>query len=272
MKPQTEAEMKEIHVRSGLNWQGRLTCSLLFLIAAAPLMGRARQPRFKVLAFCSEHTEPDHVEFGEQAVRFLSSLAKKDHFALQTTTNFADMNLATLKQYQLVLWLNDLPSDPQQREAFAQYMDSGGGWLGFHIAGYNDSSTHWPWFVAFLGGAVFASNSWPALPATLRVEDPTSPVTRGLPPSFVSPANEWYIWSPDPRRNQDVRVLLSLAASNYPLGWKDTLVSGDLPVVWTNTRYRMLYMNMGHGDKIFTSPIQNRLFENAILWLAPQKQ
>ncbi|HTW49453.1 MAG TPA: ThuA domain-containing protein [Acidobacteriaceae bacterium] len=246
-------------------------CSLLLLMAV-PAISHAQQPQFRVLAFYSEHTEPDHVEFGEQAVRFLSKLAKKDQFALQTTTNFADMKPATLRQYRLVLWLNDLPSSPQERAAFAQYMDSGGGWLGFHIAGYNDSSTNWPWFVGFLGGAVFASNSWPPLPATLRVEDRTSPVTRGLPSSFVSPANEWYIWNPDPRRNKDVRVLLSLDASNYPLGWKDTLVGGDLPVVWTNTRYRMLYINMGHGDRIFTSPIQNRLFENAILWLCTQNQ
>ncbi len=60
---------------------------------------------------------------------------------------------------------------------------------------------------------------------------------------------------------------MSLSPKNYPLGMKDTLVSGDLPVVWTNRRYKMLYCNMGHGDKIFTSEIQNQLFRNAILWL-----
>jgi type 1 glutamine amidotransferase len=30
----------------------------------------------------------------------------------------------------------------------------------------------------------------------------------------------------------------------------------------------MIYMNMGHGDKIFTSPTQNLLFEDSLLWLA----
>jgi uncharacterized protein len=245
--------------------------SLIFLAAALPAMSHAQQP-FRVLAFCSHHTEPDHVEFGEEAVRFLTGLAKKDHFDLQIDTNFEDTNLATLKPYQLVIWLNDLPAGAQEREAFAHYMDSGGEWLGFHIAGYNDSSTNWPWFVSFLGGAIFDSNSWPPLPATLRVEDPASPVTRGLPRSFESPANEWYIWKPDPRESKNVEVLVSLDGSNYPLGWKDTLVGGDLPVVWTNTRYRMLYINMGHGDKIFTSNIQNRLFENALLWLRSQAE
>jgi uncharacterized protein len=31
----------------------------------------------------------------------------------------------------------------------------------------------------------------------------------------------------------------------------------------------MLYLNMGHGDRIFSSDMQNQLFENAVLWLAP---
>ncbi len=30
-------------------------------------------------------------------------------------------------------------------------------------------------------------------------------------------------------------------------------------------------MNMGHGDKIFTSADQNKLFEDAILWLGTRK-
>jgi hypothetical protein len=37
--------------------------------------------------------------------------------------------------------------------------------------------------------------------------------------------------------------------------------------VWTNTKYRMVYINMGHGDKVLTSDTQNKIFENALLWL-----
>jgi uncharacterized protein len=74
--------------------------------------------------------------------------------------------------------------------------------------------------------------------------------TTGLPASYESRANEWYLWKPSPRLNQDVCVLLTLAPSNYPLGKKDIIMEGDLPVVWTNTKYRMLYINMGHGPII----------------------
>jgi len=35
--------------------------------------------------------------------------------------------------------------------------------VGFHVAGYNDKDSNWPWFVDFLGGGVFHSNSWPPL-------------------------------------------------------------------------------------------------------------
>jgi len=191
-------------------------------------------------------------------------------FHFESTTHWEELNVENLKKFQLVIWLNDFPKTPEQRAAFENYMTHGGAWLGFHVSAYNDDSTHWPWFVDFLGGAVFYGNNWPPLPAKLIVDDRTHPVTRGLPATFMAPANEWYIWKPSPRLNKDVRVLLTLDPSNYPIGLKDTITGGDLPVVWTNTRYRMLYMNMGHGDKIFTNSDQNRLFENAIRWLRPR--
>jgi type 1 glutamine amidotransferase len=64
---------------------------------------------------------------------------------------------------------------------------------------------------------------------------------------------------------------LTLDPSNYPIGKKDIITEGDLPVVWTNTKYRMLYINMGHGPAVYADPIQNELFENAILWLGNGK-
>lgn len=241
-------------------------------MALSPVARAQQQPSFHVLAFYSETVEHDHVDFAHQALQFFSSAAQRDHFVFASTTNWDDLNEATLAQYQLILWLDDFPHTSQQRAAFEQYMTHGGGWLGFHIAAYNDKGTRWPWFLDFLGGGVFSGNNWPPLPATLTVDDRTHPVTRNIPASFLSPANEWYIWSPSPRRNKDVKVLLTLSPSNYPIGLKDVVTGGDLPVAWTNTRFRMLYMNMGHGDRIFTSDTQNRLFEDAILWLGSTKQ
>jgi len=225
------------------------------------------QKSFHVLAFYSSHTEPDHVAFAEQALHFFSDIAKKDGFEFDSTTRWDDLNAATLRRYQVVVWLNDFPHSEEQRAAFEQYMEHGGSWLGFHVSAYNDKDTQWPWFVRFLGGGVFYGNNWPPLPAKLVVEDRANPITKRLPPSYTSPANEWYIWEPSPRLNKDVKVLVTLDPANFPLGLKDTLTGGDIPVVWTNTKYKMIYMNMGHGDKIFASAEQNFMFEDALLWL-----
>lgn len=240
-----------------------LTCGMILLSAA---VARGQQATFHVLAFYSTHEEADHVAFARQAVRFYAALAGKDHFIFRSTTNWNDLNVSTLRQYRVILWLNTSPSENKERSAFEQYMEHGGAWIGFHAAGYNDESTHWSWFARFMG-AVFYGNSWPPLPATLSVDDPRNPVTNCLPKTFISPANEWYSWRPDPRANKKIRVLLTLDPKNYPLGLKDTLLAGDVPVMWTNTRYKMIYINMGHGNQIFSSPVQDRLFEDALLWL-----
>lgn len=246
----------------------RLSGSLLAILAlaATPVCARGKQPSLRVLAFYSANVEADHVEFAKQAAGFYSEAARSGQYSFAFTTDWDDLNPRRLKDIDLVLWFNDSPHKPAQRAAFENYMENGGGWIGYHAAAYNDSGTNWPWFVSFLGGAVFYGNNWPPLPATLEVDDRTNGVTRGLPSTFLSPANEWYSWLPDPRGNKDVKVLLTLAKSNYPLGLKDTITAGDVPVVWTNTKYRMLYINMGHGDKIFTDATQNKLFVNALLW------
>ena len=251
---------------------GHRWIALLLAIVGLSLTANAQLPAKHVLAFYSAGAERDHVIFAEQAVKFFAAAAKAHGFEFSSTTDWNDLNATRLAGVQLVLWLNDSPHTPSQRAAFESYMEHGGGWMGFHAAAYNDESTGWPWFVSFLGGAVFYGNNWPPLPANLDVDEPSSPITRRVPSHFMAPANEWYIWKPSPRANPAVKVLVTLARSNYPIGLKDTIEGGDVPVVWSNTRYRMIYMNMGHGDKIFSSAEQNCLFEDAIESLLSQSR
>jgi uncharacterized protein len=237
--------------------------------SASPASGR--HTPMHVLAFYSTHVEGDHVEFALQAVKFYAQAAGVGRYRFESTTNWDDMNAQRLDGVQVVLWLNDSPHTGDQRAAFESYMEKGGGWIGFHAAAYNDRSTNWPWFVSFLGGAVFYGNNWPPLPGRLFVDGGSHPVTRHLPAHFLSPDNEWYSWQPSPRANEDVKVLMTLERSNFPLGLKDTITAGDVPVAWTNTKYRMIYINMGHGDKILTDPRQNRMFEDALLWVGRRR-
>jgi type 1 glutamine amidotransferase len=230
-------------------------------------VGRLRGPRFKALALYSTNVEMDHVDFAYDAIKFYNKLAAKKGFVMDTTSNWEKLNDENLKNYQLVIWLDEFPHNEAERRSFEKFMTNGGAWLGFHVSGYNDKDTHWPWFVDFMGGAVFYNNNWPPLPAKMIVDDNKYPVTKHLPKNYTAPINEWYGWKPSPRDNKDVKVLVTLDPGNYPLGKKDVIRGGDIPVVWTNTKYKMLYMNMGHGDMNLTSSVQNKMFADAILWL-----
>ncbi|MBE9598257.1 ThuA domain-containing protein [Pedobacter sp. MC2016-24] len=228
---------------------------------------QAQYPRFKVLAFYNKQVESAHVDFANDAIKFFKDLTIGNGFVFDLTTNMDDMNDEKVKGYQLVMMLNDFPNSPAQKQAFQKYMKNGGGWMGFHVAAYNDRSTKWPWFVDFLGGGVFYRNNWPPLPAKLVIDDTNHPITIGLPNTYIAPANEWYQWKPSPRERKNVKVLASLSTDNYPLGLKDILPDGDTPVIWTNTDYRMIYLNMGHGGEIFKDATQNKLIIAALRWV-----
>jgi uncharacterized protein len=239
-------------------------CAMLLLTAA---LNAQPYPRFKVLAFYSTTVEKAHVDFANDAIQFFKELTVGNGFVFDTTSNMTDLNDEKIKDYQLLVWINDFPHNGAERAAFEKYMDNGGGWLGFHVAGYNDKTTKWPWFVNFLGGAVFYNNNWPPLPAKLTVDDTSHPVTKAIPSTFISPVGEWYQWKPGPRENKKVKVLVSLSPENFPMGIKHIIADGDMPVVWTNTDYRMIYLNMGHGPHILSDATQNKLVINAFRWV-----
>ncbi len=227
----------------------------------------AKAPRFKALIYYTQHAEEAHVQFAEQATTFFKKLNYGDGFVLDITTDFSKYPYEKLKEYNVIIMLNTSPNTKAERDAFEQYMENGGGWVGFHAAAYNDKNTHWPWFVKFLGGGVFYCNNWPPQPVLVEVDNEEHPVTKNLPASFVAPASEWYQWTPSPRQNKDVEVLLSLSPKNYPLGIKDVVNFSDFPIVWSNKNYRMIYLNMGHGDEEFIDGTQNLLLVNAFRWV-----
>ena len=45
---------------------------------------------------------------------------------------------------------------------------------------------------------------------------------------------------------------------------KNTLNGGDIPVAWINTKYRMVYLNYGHGDRIYSTPILPTMIDNSL--------
>jgi len=248
-------------------------------------------PKFKVIAFYTGKDDLAHISFVHEANHWFPKMAAQYHFAYEATTNWNNLNAEFLSHYQVVLFLDTRPETPAQRNAFQKYMEAGGAWMGFHFAAFaltpSSYPQNWDWYHnQFLGSGEYVSNTWRPTSAVLRVEDTNHPALKRLPPTFASAPNEWYRWKNDMRTNSDIKILLSIDPASFPLGtgpkqyeiWHD----GYYPVVWTNKKFRMMYVNMGHNDMdyehkfdktnktlsfTFDNEMQDRLILDGLLWL-----
>jgi hypothetical protein len=244
-----------------------------------------------VIAFFTAKQDQAHISFVQEAVRWFPEAAAKHNFAFDTTSDWRNLNATYLAKYQVIVFLDTRPEDPDQRAAFQTYMEHGGAWMGFHFAGFaltpSTYPANWDWYHnTFLGSGSYASNTWRPTSAVLRVEDPKHPVTSHLPATFTSSPSEWYRWEKDLRKNPDIDILLAVDSTSFPLGtgpkpheiWHE----GYYPVAWTNRRYRMVYFNFGHNDidyehkfgpdnrtlsHTLDNPVQDQLIVDGLLWL-----
>lgn len=261
------------------------------LLCCATLTAGTREPAFSVVAFYTAKEDDAHISFVREARLWFPEMAAKYRFRFDTTSDWHNLNGAFLAKYQVVVFLDTRPEDPAQRAAFQTYMEHGGGWMGFHFAGFaltpSAYPANWDWYhETFLGAGSYVSNTWRPTTAVLRVEDRTHPATAHLPQTFTSSSSEWYRWEHDLRRNPDIDILISIDSTSFPLGTGpkqyEIWHSGYYPVVWTNKKYRMIYFNMGHNDIDYehkydttnktlsltlNNPIQDRLIIDALLWL-----
>lgn len=240
--------------------------------------------KFKVIAFYTAKNDQAHISFVHEANKWFPKVAQENHFQYDSTSNWDNLNAKFLAQYKVVLFLDTRPDIPSQREAFQKYMENGGAFIGFHFSAFalNDSSypQNWDWYHnTFLGSGEYGSNTWLPTSAVLRVEN-QDPITKGIPKTFSSQPNEWYRWSNDLTKNPNIKILLAIDESSFPLGTgpkaHEIWHSGYYPVVWTNKKYKMLYVNMGHNDidyehgtnktlsNSFENENQNKLILNAL--------
>ncbi|MEV4603582.1 RICIN domain-containing protein [Amycolatopsis sp. NPDC049253] len=237
---------------------------------------------FKVLAFYSGTYDAAHISFENEARPWFQQQAAANGYTFTATNNWNQLTSLTTSQAAVVMFLDDQPQSQAQFDGFKRYMDSGGGFFGFHVTAYNDSSTpsYANWFHNdFLGTGRFVSNSWGPTGETLKIENRTHPSTVNLPATIQSSVSEWYSWQKDLRQNSNISILASLDPGTFPVGDdpSQTWYSGYYPIMWTNKNYKMIYANFGHNkmnydtntalSSTFASPDQNRFVLDGLRWL-----
>ena len=92
-----------------------------------------------------------------------------------------------------------------------------------------------------------------------------------------------YKWEKDITKNPDIKILISIDSTSFPLGTGPKLHeiwhSGYYPMVWINKKFKMIYLNMGHNvidyehktnkelSSTFKNETQNKLVMDALFWL-----
>jgi hypothetical protein len=261
---------------------------LTIVLSSLLALNLAAQEDFRVLAFFTAKNDRAHISFVHEANKWFSDLGTLHHFSYDSTSDWSRLSDAGLSGYQVVIFLDTRPEEPAQRRAFEKFMKNGGAWMGFHFAGFaltpSAFNQDWDWYHnEFLGAGEYKSNTWRPVPAVLRVERRDHEATKNLPETFTTAPCEWYRWKRDITKNPDISILLSVDPSSFPLGTgpkpHEIWHTGYYPIVWTNIKYTMIYLNMGHNDidytektfaelsSSFSSATQNQLILDAILWL-----
>ena len=281
IRPRTAA------TRSGtLGTAARLLALIAILLGvqAGPSSAAHAAPAFKVIAFYDGTCDPAHISFVHEANVWFPQQAAQYGFSYTATNDWSQLNTANLANYQVVMFLDDYPQTASQRSAFQAYMQSGGGWIGFHVSAYNDAApSDWSWYhETFLGTGTFQTT--PGVPrprrsgSRIRTTRRRPHCPRPSPPRSASgtagrttcgrtrTSTSWPRWTP----------------STFPIGTdpNQTWYSGYYPIVWSNRNYRMVYNNFGHNamdystnttlSSTFASAQQNQLLIQEIRWAAGQ--
>ncbi|MEZ2413830.1 ThuA domain-containing protein [Muriicola sp. E247] len=182
----------------------------------------------------------------EKGVRTLQELSKAHSFSVTQTENSNDFNKDNLRQYSLVIFLSttlDVLNEVQQ-QAFTQYINQGGNYMGVHAA--TDTEYDWPWY-GKLAGAYFMSHP-EQQEATINVVDRGHASTSHLGETWIH-FDEWYNFK---ELNPDVKVLMQLDESSYSGG-----ENGDFhPIAWYHEYEggRSFYTGLGHTEEAYDDP------------------
>lgn len=184
---------------------------------------------------------------------------------------------------------NVLP-EPSQRAALEGFVEGGGGWVGIHGSSSmdDDVAAGWPWYRALVG-ARFTGHTVARLwcdadlgsgpghvhegpfaeapadaepvgpgvamtscePATVHVEDPTSPAIGGIADGDVR-ADEWYGFDDNPRSR--VHVVATVDESTYSPAAGE--MGADHPIVWWHRVGSgvAVYNSLGHAAATWRDP------------------
>jgi type 1 glutamine amidotransferase len=173
----------------------------------------------------------------------------------------------SIRRFDAVCFMNTvgvLTEDAELRESLLAFVRGGGGFVAFH-AGGGATFVEWPEYGQFpefgemVGGYENGGHPWaPDEPITIRVEDPTHPLTRMLDPAGFVVEDEVFQFQSPPYSREKVRVLLSIDTDRTDMSPErrflpERAADRDFPMSWIKTygTGRVFYTSFGHNTHMY---------------------
>jgi type 1 glutamine amidotransferase len=208
----------------------------------------------------------EHVKTANAA---LQSIVQKKGWDPFVTENAAVFNPEALAKFDVIvlnstsgnIWTDD------QRAAFRQWLEKGGGLVALHGAG-GDPHYDWKWYVDVVIGAQFIGHTnKPQFPqGVIRIAEPEHPAMRGLPAEWRR-EEEWYAFNRMPS-GYNTKILARLDEKSYEPPAEQRM--GDHPIIWTRCigRGPVFYSALGHKAETYSEPLHLQMIDGALSWAA----
>jgi uncharacterized protein len=234
-----------------------LFASLLIIISTLAYAQQAevKWKNVKVLVYTKNGKGYVHENI-ESSVKGIQKLGQEKGFTVVTSDDPSIFTSENLKQFTFLLFSNtnnDVFDTNEQRLAFRQYIEAGGGFVGLHSA--LGTERNWTWFKMLLGG----SFAWhPKFqPLTLKVIDASHASAKNLPSNWKKEDELYFLKEMYPGINvilahdltsvkedeEKAKAAAGFFNRYYPAAWYQHYDGGT---VWITT--------LGHDKKDYEDP------------------
>lgn len=235
-----------------------------------PVLPSLKHPAVLVFGKTNGYRDDDQNKAANAAI---SELIKHKSWDVFVTENAAIFNEAQLKKFDVVV-LNSISGNvflPEQRDAFSQWIEKGGGVVALHGSG-GDHHYDWQWYVDVMLGAQFIGHTYKPQfqDGVIRIQEPDHPIMRGLPVEWQR-TEEWYAFDHVPSGSH-THILAVLDEKTYQPPPEQLM--GTHPLIWTRCigKGRVFFSALGHKAETYSEPLHLKLIDNAIDWASRAKK
>lgn len=180
-------------------------------------------------------------------IEAIKKLGRENNFTMDASEDSLVFTPQNLKKYDAIIFLNTTGTilGQEQKLAFINYMQKGGGFVGVHAA--TDCEYGWPWYVKMVG-ANFKSHP-DQQTAILNTTKRPHAATSHLPASWQR-KDEWYNFK---NINPKIKVILTIDETSYKGGENGAFH----PMAWYHEyeNGKVFYTALGHTKESYQEPL-----------------